>query len=127
MRITENTTVQEVLDVFKDNGRLLFPIDRPISNHMTLKELSSSQVYLWYSYIDVYKTIEVIETLKKQTSSIFYPIYTEEEMLKDPSKRNTGLYFFKGKEYAPYAICNAGGGFMYVGAMHDSFPHAIEI
>ena len=25
------------------------------------------------------------------------------------------------------AICNAGGGFAYVGAMHDSFPHALEL
>lgn len=24
-------------------------------------------------------------------------------------------------------ICNAGGGFAYVGAMHDSFPHALEL
>ena len=28
---------------------------------------------------------------------------------------------------AKFAICNAGGGFAYVGAMHDSFPHALEI
>lgn len=25
------------------------------------------------------------------------------------------------------AICNAGGAFAYVGAMHDSFPHALEL
>lgn len=24
-------------------------------------------------------------------------------------------------------LCNAGGGFVYVGAMHDSFPHALEL
>ena len=24
-------------------------------------------------------------------------------------------------------MCNAGGGFAYVGAMHDSFPHALEL
>ncbi|MBR0095188.1 MAG: alpha/beta hydrolase, partial [Synergistaceae bacterium] len=24
-------------------------------------------------------------------------------------------------------ICNAGGGFVFVGAMHDSFPHALEL
>ena len=30
-------------------------------------------------------------------------------------------YFFRGKPNEKFAICNAGGGFYYVGAMHDSF------
>jgi acetyl esterase/lipase len=28
---------------------------------------------------------------------------------------------------ALWNVCNAGGGFAYVGAMHDSFPHALEL
>ncbi len=28
---------------------------------------------------------------------------------------------------AKYAIMNAGGGFVYVGAMYGSFPHALEV
>lgn len=129
MAIQESTTIQEILELpsFKDCGRLLFPVDRPIRLDMTLKELTSSHIYLWYSYLDVYKTIEIIRTLNKQSSPIFYNIYSETEKLKDPSKKDTGLFFFRGKENAPYALCNAGGGFMYVGAMHDSFPHALEI
>ena len=27
----------------------------------------------------------------------------------------------------PFALCNAGGGFAYVGAIHDSFPHALRL
>ena len=129
MVIQESTTIREVLSLpaFKEQGRLLFPVNRPIDLDMTLKEFTSSHIYLWYSYLDVNKTIEIIKTLSIQEAPIFYNIYTEEEMMKDPSKKDTGLYFFKGNENAPYAICNAGGGFMYVGAMHDSFPHALEI
>ena len=37
------------------------------------------------------------------------------------------IFFFKGKKGAEFAICNAGGGFAFVGAMHDSFPHALEL
>lgn len=124
MTIKQSTTIREILSlpVYQEHGRLLFPMDRPISLDMTLEELTSSKIYMWYSYLDVNKTIEILESKPS-----FYNIYTQEEMLKDPSKRNTGLFFFKGKENAPYAICNAGGGFMYVGAMHDSFPHALEI
>lgn len=68
--------------------------------------------------------------MKQQVDSgnpIFYSIYTEEEMKADPEKRNTGVFYFRGEENARFAILNAGGGFMYVGAMQDSFPHALEL
>ena len=48
-------------------------------------------------------------------------------MKANPEKRDTGLFYFKGKPGTKYAILNAGGGFVYVGAMHDSFPHALEV
>ena len=59
--------------------------------------------------------------------TIFYDIYTEEEKKEDPDKENTGLFFFKGTPGERFAICNAGGAFAYVGAMQDSFPHALEL
>ena len=58
---------------------------------------------------------------------VFFDIYTDAEREADPEKANTGLFFFKGNPGEPFAICNAGGGFSYVGAMHDSFPHALEL
>ncbi|WP_331498023.1 alpha/beta hydrolase [Mediterraneibacter glycyrrhizinilyticus] len=60
-------------------------------------------------------------------NQIFYDIYTEEEKAEDPDKEDTGLFFFRGEPGAKTAIVNAGGGFMYVAAMHDSFPHALEL
>lgn len=126
-----NSTVQDVLDLplFKGFGRLLFPVNRNIDKKITLKELSTSNVYLWYSYIDANKTVEIINKLYEDVKhhQVFYHIYSQEEMLKDSSKRDTGLFFFKGKTGNPFTICNAGGGFVYVGAMHDSFPHALEL
>ena len=59
--------------------------------------------------------------------TIFYDIYTEEEKKADSAKRDTGLFFFKGDPGKKFAVVNAGGGFAYVGAMHDSFPHALEL
>ena len=58
---------------------------------------------------------------------IFFDIYTDEEKADDPEKVDTGLFFFKGNPGEKFAICNAGGGFAYAGAMHDSFPHALEL
>lgn len=131
-KVTKDTTVSEIINdpAFGDFGRLLFPVDRTITGGMTLKEISSSSVYTWYSNIKVEKTVEIVNDLKSRSEDgerIFYRIYSEEEMKADPKKRDTGLFYFKGKPGAKYAILNAGGGFVYVGAMHDSFPHALEI
>ncbi|MEE3405413.1 MAG: alpha/beta hydrolase-fold protein, partial [Acutalibacteraceae bacterium] len=130
--VTENMTVGEVknMTAFGDFGRLLFPVDRTVSDDMTLKDVSSSSTYTWYNYIKPEKTVEIVNYLKNAAESgqqIFYNIYTEEEMQADSSLRDTGLFFFKGEDNAKFAVCNAGGGFAYVGAMHDSFPHALEL
>ncbi len=111
---------------FGDYGRLLFPVNSGYWSGDTLGDLRLT----WYNYIDPDKTVEIVNTLKSRAAAgetIFYDIYTDAEQAADPAKRDTGLFFFKGDEGAPFAICNAGGGFAYVGAMHDSFPHALEL
>ena len=107
-------------------GRLLFPVDEGYFSGKTLKELR----LVWYNNIRVEKTVEIVNTLKARAQAgekVFYDIYTEREKAADPAKRDTGLFFFKGNPGARFAVCNAGGGFAYVGAMHDSFPHALEL
>lgn len=129
---TRSSTVSDVLrdPYFEDFGRLLFPVDRSVSESMTLEQVSSGSVYVWYHYLDPDKTVEIIENLHDRAASgekIFYDIYTEEEKKEEPSKEDTGLFFFRGNPGEKFAVVNAGGGFMYVGAMHDSFPHALEL
>lgn len=129
---TLSSTVGDVISdpYFEDFGYLLFPVDRSVSEDMTLKEISSSSVYIWYNYIDPNKTVEIIQALHDQEKAgkqIFFDIYSEEERAADPSKEDTGLFFFKGEPGEKFAVVNAGGGFMYVGAMQDSFPHALEL
>ncbi len=75
-------------------------------------------------------TVEIVNTLLEQAvqgKTVFYDIYTDEEKREDPEKADTGLFFFKGNPGAKFAVVNAGGGFVYVGAMHDSFPVALEL
>jgi acetyl esterase/lipase len=129
---TADTTVAEVVSdpAFGDFGRLLFPVDRAVPQDMTLAEVSNSSVHIWYSNIHTEQTVEIVNYLKGQAecgAPIFYPIYTDDEIAKDPSKEDTGLFFFQGEPGAKFAIVNAGGGFVYVGAMHDSFPQALEL
>ncbi|MBR5924948.1 MAG: hypothetical protein IKZ60_05740, partial [Bacteroidales bacterium] len=108
---------------FGDWGRLIFPVNTGYWSGSTLEDLRLN----WYNYIDPDKTVEVVNYMKANAKSIFVDIYTEAEKKADPEKRNVGLFFFRGEKNAPFAICNAGGGHVYVGAMHDSFPHALEL
>lgn len=111
---------------FGDYGRLLFPVN---SGYMSGDTLGSLRL-TWYNNIDPDMTVEICNYMRDHAETgdtIFYDIYTEEEKKADPAKRDTGLFFFKGDPGAKFAVVNAGGGFAYVGAMHDSFPHALEL
>ena len=105
---------------------MIFPVDSGYYSGDTLGELGLT----WYSNIDADKTVEIVNYMKEHAEAgdtVFYNIYTDEEREADPDKENTGLFFFKGNPGEKFAVCNAGGGFAYVGAMHDSFPHALEL
>ena len=127
---TQDTKVVDVINYknFSGFGKLIFPVNRGIDKKLTLKNLDD--VLIWYNYVNPTKTVEIVNYFKEKSDAgekIFYDIYTDAEKNLDPRKKNTGLFFFKGKPNAKFAICNAGGGFYYVGAMHDSFPHALEL
>ena len=125
---TTSTSIQDVIDnsVFAGYGRLLFPVEDWYMSGSTLGDLQLT----WYNNIDPEETVEIVNTLWQRANAgetVFYDIYTEEEKAEDPAKEDTGLFFFRGDPGAKFAVCNAGGGFAYVGAMQDSFPHALEL
>lgn len=120
----------KVRDVIRDEafagfGRLLFPVDLALPPQTNLKDLGN--YFIWYSYIKPERTVSIVNELKERVlagETVFYDIYSPQEKAVDPNKKNTGLLFFRGKPHGKTAIISAGGGFAYVGAMHDSFPHA---
>lgn len=125
---TVDTLISDVIadPVFGNYGRLIFPVDTGYYSGDTLGSLRLT----WYSNIDPDKTVEIANYMREHAGlgdTIFYDIYSEEEKAADPAKEDTGLFFFKGNPGEKFAVCNAGGGFAYVGAMHDSFPHALEL
>lgn len=125
---TVDTKISEVIHdpIFGEYGRLIFPVDNRYYNGSTLGELRLT----WYNNMDPNKTVEITNYLKSHAEAgetVFFDIYTQEEKAEDPAKEDTGLFFFKGNSGKPFAVCNAGGGFAYVGAMQDSFPHALEL
>ena len=122
------TPIQTVIHdpAFEGFGRLLFPVNTGYWSGKTLEQLRLT----YYSHIDPNETVEIVNTLKERSlagETVFYDIYTGKEKAADPAKADTGLFFFKGNPGEKFAVCNAGGGFAYVGAMRDSFPHALEL
>jgi acetyl esterase/lipase len=59
--------------------------------------------------------------------TVFYRLYSEVERQQEPARGNTGLFFFRGRPGAPFAVVCPGGGFSYVGSVHEGFPHAAAI
>lgn len=125
---TVQSSVEDVINdpVFGDYGRLLLPADTYYWSGDKLGNLHLT----WYNYVNPDKTVEIVNTLHAQAErgeQIFFDIYTDTEKAADPRKADTGLFFFRGEPGSKFAVCNAGGGFAFVGAMHDSFPHALEL
>ena len=123
-RVTEATRISDVINnpAFGNWGRMIFPLNDYYYSGNTIGDLRLT----WYNYINPSRTADVINYMLDEVSNdqqIFYPIYPSD----DPRANSTGLFFFRGNRGAKFAICNAGGGFVYVGAIHDSFPHALEL
>lgn len=125
---TADTRISDVINdpVFGRWGRMIFPVNTSYWSGSTLGDLSLT----WYRNINVAHTVEICNYFKDQTlagNRVFYDIYTDAEKAADSGKADTGLFFFRGRKNAKFAVTCAGGGWVYVGAMHDSFPHAIEL
>ena len=127
---TKDTKIVDVINdpCFDGYGRLLFPTNKTINSELTLKQ--ADELLEWYNNVDSDKTVEILNYFKSKVQSgetIFYDIYSEDEKKIDPQKADTGLFFFKGNKGAKTAVTTAGGGFVYVGAIHDSFPVSLEL
>lgn len=100
-----NTPIQQVVDdpAFSGFGRLLFPSpSRSIPDSMTLADAGRLMPY--HSHIDTNTTVDVLNDLKARAERgerIFTPIYSEQEMRRDPAKRNTGRSSSKAGRVRP--------------------------
>ena len=84
----------------------------------------------YHSHVDADVVVGALNGLIDEADAgktIFYEFYTERQKQEDPDKRLTGLFFHRGKPGAPFAIVCPGGGFSYVGSLHEGFPLAREI
>jgi acetyl esterase/lipase len=114
---------------FAGFARLLLPWDgRRYDEHMRLREISSLLPY--HSHVDSETVVGALNRMIDDVNNghaVFYPFYSEEDKRTQPARENTGLFFFRGRPGAPFAVVCPGGGFAYVGSVHEGFPYAAEI
>jgi acetyl esterase/lipase len=128
---TGDTAVLDVINnpLFGEFGKFIFPIEGGLPDRgMKLSNIGTLLPY--HNNINTDTTVRVISYMMDEVSkgqTIFYDIYSDGEKRADPSKEDTGLFFFRGEPDAPFAIVCAGGGFSYVGSIHESFPAALEL
>lgn len=130
-RITTDDSIRHIVEhsAFKGFSQLILPkenetnyLDTPINDIRLLMP--------YHNHVDPNTVVGALNRMIDDVSdgkTIFYDFYTKEQKSEDPSKENTGLFFFRGEPGAPFAVLSAGGGFSYVGSLHEGFPLAFEI
>jgi acetyl esterase/lipase len=101
---------------------------RTYDGAMPLRDIG--QLLPYHTHVDAGVVVSAINRLVDDLAAgqtVFYDIYSERQKQADPSRRNTGVFFFRGKPGAPFAVVAPGGGFAYVGSVHEGFPYAAEI
>lgn len=132
--VNGDTLIADVIGnpLLEDYGLFLFPITfKPPRPGDTLADVAG--LLTWYSFVNTATTVDVISDLLQRRANgetVFYNIYTEAEKAADPSLEDTGLFIFPAQGVPEgtrprVAVCSAGGGFAYVGSIHDSMPHAL--
>jgi acetyl esterase/lipase len=129
--ITTNDAVRDIVNhpAFKGFSQLILPgenntyhYDTPLSNVRSLMP--------YHSHVDPEIVVGALNHMidaVRDGNKIFFDLYTDEQKQEDPSKEHTGLFFFRGAPGAPFAIVCPGGGFSYVGSLHEGFPLALQI
>jgi acetyl esterase/lipase len=129
--LTADHTILDLLNhpAFAGFSRLLLPWDdRSYDNRMRLRDVGSLLPY--HSHVDPTTVVSALNHMIDDVNSgntIFYEFYTAEEKKEQRAKSHTGLFFFRGKPGAPFAVIAPGGGFSYVGSVHEGFPYAVAI
>jgi acetyl esterase/lipase len=129
--LTAEHRIRDILNhpSFAGFGRRILPWDgRDYDDDMRLSNISSLLPY--HSHVAPDIVVRALNRMIDDVSRgqpVFYEFYTRAQKQDQPAKEHTGLFFFRGKPGAPFAVIAPGGGFAYVGSVHEGFPYAVEI
>lgn len=126
----EKSIIQDVVDFpkFKGFGHLILPI-----SSMSDLSVHLPDVYrIMNVHHNVYasNTIDSLNYLAHEVdlgNKVYYPIYNEGKIREDGSCKDSGLFFLKAKEKAPFAVVVPGGNDYYSSVIHEGLPLAINL
>jgi len=130
-RLGVQSTIGDILrhPSFAGFGRLILPWDdRAYDEQMPLIRIGSLLPY--HSHVDAETVAGALNRLIDEAAggqTVFYRFYSEAQRQQEPARNDTGLFFFRGRPGAPFAVVCPGGGFAYVASVHEGFPYAAAI
>jgi acetyl esterase/lipase len=130
-RLTPESTIGDLLEhpTFAGFTRLILPWDdRPYDARMRLARIGSLLPY--HDEVDPETAVSALNRMIDDAGrgeTIYYDVYAEEQRRDEPALADVGLFFFRGRPGAPFAVVSPGGGFRYVGSVHEGFPFASAI
>lgn len=125
------STIRDILrhPSFAGFSHLILPWDhRAYDEDLRLTHIGSLLPY--HSHVDPETVTNALNRMIDDASSgktVFYSFYSEAQTQQQPARKDTGLFFFRGTPGAPFAVLCPGGGFSYVGSVHEGFPYAEAI
>lgn len=118
--LTTANTVGDVLNhpAFKGFSQYILPLEWGYDERMPLSDVARLLPY--HNYIDAERCVGYINQMIDSVAS-------ERKIYYDLDREDAGLFFFRGHPGAPFAVICPGGGFSYVGSIHEGFPHALAL
>ena len=118
--LTIHSTIADVLThpAFDGFSRYILPLEWGYDADMQLSNVS--QLLPYHNYIDAERCVGYI-------NQMIDSVATGRRIYYDLGREDAGLFFFRGRPGAPFAVICPGGGFSYVGSIHEGFPHALAL
>lgn len=120
--LTESDTIADMVNhpAFTGFGEHLIPRPQDAQSRLPLSEVG--RLMPWHSHVQPHIVLQAVNHMIADISAgktVFYSFYEEQQ-----KRAHTGLFYFKGKPGAPFALLCPGGGFAYVGSLQEGFPLA---
>lgn len=98
----------------------LLPTPRDALSRVSFRDVNS--LMPWHKHVQPHVVVRALNRIIDDEAAgkpVFYPFHS-----RSPERENTGLFLFRGKPGTPFALICPGGGFRYVGSLHEGFPLA---
>lgn len=121
-RLTEADTIADMANhpALTGFGEHLVPRRQDAQSRLPLSEVG--RLMPWHSHVQPHVVLQAVNRMIADVTAgkkVFYSFYEEQQ-----KRARTGLFYFRGKPGAPFALIFPGGGFAYVGSLHEGFPPA---